>query len=207
MPCDAVPVFIDDMPRFAMSPTSVALHEIDIIPVVREVKIPNNVRIKVIPNEVGHILPSIFEISEKTCSLDDVAAGEADVIDSKALVKPYDNISIKLENQIVISERFLNTLDKDVAELTKTAVAKLNSSFNQIKQDKGVREYVVADGAFFNPLPRNVRLTTMHYVPRPTVIPLDGNKPVSTTIKRPINGCGCLPFSMKQIFAHNKSNI
>jgi hypothetical protein len=166
MPCDAVPSFIDYIPRPPTSPTTIVIDENGFEPVLREVK-SNNIRMKLIPSEVDHILPPIPEISEKT----------------------DNNISIKKENVIVISERFLNSLDKDVAEIAKNAVTKLNGSFSQMKQD------------------RMVRLTNMHYLPRPTVIPLDGNNTVTTPIKRPINGCGCLPFSMKQIFFHPPKNI
>jgi hypothetical protein len=88
---------------------------------------------KLIPSDVNGTLLPIPEISEKT----------------------DNNISIKNENVIVISERFLNSLDKDVAEIAKTAITKLNGSFNQMKQD------------------RIVKLTNMHYIPRPAVIPLD----------------------------------
>jgi hypothetical protein len=177
MPCNAIPVFIDDMPRFARSTVTVTNTEYD----------PETIRVNC-PSTTGQIILSnqIFSMMRPTTL-------EMMLPDPPVITE----IDMKIHRQdegIVISETFLDELDDDVAELAKRAVEKLNQSIHKMKE--------VTDKSN-----RAVRFSTMQYIPRPTVIPLDGNKPVSTTIKRPINGCGCLPFSMKQFFAHKTKNV
>lgn len=177
MPCHAFPVFVDDMPRFSMSSKTVAITEICDDPVVWEVKIPKNIHVDVLPNEIKRIIEPINEVGEKSETIRPIAnTTNCQDTDAKSI------------DDITISKSFLNTLDPDVAEMALVAVTKLNSSLNKMKQGKVVQ------------------FSAMQYISRPAVVPLNGNKPV-TPVQRPIPGCGCLPFSMKQIFSHNKKNI
>ena len=187
MPCSQH-VFIDDIPHLSFDTIKNEKQNCDFL--------EENIRMELFKrynrNAPDNIVLSI-EIPNISVN-DSISDTETDATDVESEITKITESEITNTTEsdiIILSEKFLNSVDIDIAEMAKNAVYKLNESI--IQQKRKTKSLIILGRT------GDVKVSSaLHFIPRPIVSIREPRK--NTIIPKQYNNCGCFPFSMKHIF-------